>query len=127
MRVTINSREPTAEIRFLMNPFRPSIIAATAITEVTPITIPNTVSADRALRERSVSSATVRFSKRSRSRSNLLRPQRDYRIQARRPDRGINSEEHTDQRAEQHAQQRDPGLHRSRKRSECAQRQRAAE
>src|SRR2546425_11872968 len=47
MRFTTNTRDPTAEIRFLMNPFRPSIIAATAITEVTPITSPNTVRADR--------------------------------------------------------------------------------
>ena len=38
------------------------MMAATAITLVTPMTIPRIVSSDRTLRERSVSSATSRFS-----------------------------------------------------------------
>src|ERR1035438_7441758 len=123
MRITINSREPTAAMRPLMKPFKPSMIAATEMTEVTPITMPNTVSADRALRERNVSSATPKFSKMRRSLSKLFRPQCDHRIEPRRPHGRINSKENADERAQRHPQHRDPDLHRCRKRREGPQRQ----
>ena len=41
------------------------MMAATEITLVTPITMPSTVSALRTLCERSVSTASIRFSRRS--------------------------------------------------------------
>src|SRR5207247_3066806 len=123
----IRRREPIEVMRPLMCRFKPSMIAATAITDVTPITMPSTVSADRALRVRSVSSATERFSKISRSRSTLVRPQCDHWIEARRPYRRVDSEEDPDGRAQHNPEQRHPDLHRRRKGGERAQSQRTAE
>jgi len=60
---------------------RPSMMAATEITDVTPMTMPRTVRAERALRERRVSSATEKFSYTSSSRTMLFRPQCDHRIE----------------------------------------------
>src|SRR5882762_2362264 len=123
----INRREPIEVIRPLICRFKPSMIAATEITDVTPITMPSTVSADRALRPRSVSSATERFSRMSRSRSMLVRPQCDHWIKARRPHRRVDSEEDPDGRAQNNPEQRHPDLHRRRKCGELAQSQSTAE
>ena len=62
IRVRKNDREPNDFDAALDQPFRPSMMAATEITLVTPMTMPRMVSAERILRERSVSSATHRFS-----------------------------------------------------------------
>src|SRR5229473_1348247 len=102
------------------------MIEATAMTEVTPITMPRIVSAERTLRAFSVSSVTSRFS-RSSVRFTSLAPQCRYRIETRRFHRRINSEEDAQGRAEKHSQQRHPGLHRSRKRRKSAERHRAQE
>src|SRR5882724_6305115 len=123
----IKRREPIEVILPLIFRFLPSMIAATEITDVTPITMPSTVSADRALRVRSVSSATERFSRISRSRSMLVRPQCDHWIEARRPHGRVDSEEDPDRRAQHHPEQRHPDLHRRRKGGERAQSQRTAE
>src|SRR5712692_9323630 len=123
----IKRREPIDVMRPLMWLFNPSMIAATEITDVTPITMPSTVSADRALRVRSVSSATERFSRISRSRSMLVRPQCDHWIEARRPHGRVDSEEDPDGRAQDNPEQRYPDLHRRRKGGERAQSQRTAE
>src|SRR5580698_10371511 len=114
-------------MRPLIYPFRPSMIEATAITEVTPITMPSTVSADRPLRARNVSSATARFSRMSRSPNKLLRPQRGYRIEPRGSHSWIDSEEDPDYGTEHDTQQCHPELHRSWKRGEGSQGQRAQE
>src|SRR6266849_3655988 len=116
-----------------MSPFSPSIMDATEITEVTPITMPRIVSPDRTLRELSVSSATRRFSWSSvrvipRSKPDLpfafltfppgapplLASQCRHRIEPRRLDRRVDSEEDTDRRAEKHSEQRHPRLDRCR-------------
>jgi len=55
-------REPSFCTRSLMTPLSPSIMDATAITDVTPITMPRMVSPERTFRARMVSSATARFS-----------------------------------------------------------------
>ena len=54
--------DPSRSTRSLISPFSPSMMEATAITVVTPITIPRMVRPERTLRARSVSSATERFS-----------------------------------------------------------------
>src|SRR5512140_2908115 len=122
-----------------MYPFSPSMMAATEITLVTPITIPRIVSADRILRERSVSIATSRFSliservmihpeltddkKRSSVPLASFRPQRHYRIQLGCLDRRIDPEEQPDDRAQHHAQHRDPRLNGCGKARQFAERQ----
>jgi hypothetical protein len=78
-------------------------MAATEITDVTPMTIPSTVSVDRPFRARSVSSATDIFSRMSRFSSKLLRPQRGHRIETRRSHRRIDPEEDADRRAKNDA------------------------
>src|SRR5260370_22480721 len=102
------------------------MIEATAITDVTPITIPRIVKAERTLRAFRVSSATSRFS-RSSVRFTLLAPQRRYRIETRRFHGRINSEKDAQGRAEKHPQQRHPGLHRSWERRKGAKRHRTEE
>src|SRR5581483_8205746 len=93
-----------------MYPLRPSIIAATEITLVTPITMPRMVSAERILRARKVSNATSKFSVSS-WRVMLLRAQGSHRIQLGSFHRRINAEEHADDGAENHAQRSYPGLY----------------
>src|ERR1700693_3514413 len=61
-RLTKKVREPSDSTLLCTNWFSPPMMAATVITEVTPITIPRMVSADRTLCERKVSMATSRFS-----------------------------------------------------------------
>src|ERR1044071_2612882 len=103
------------------------MMAATEMTLVTPITIPRMVSAERILRARRVSSATSRFSLMSDPVIYSLRPQRHHRIEPGCFYRGINPKKQPDDRAQDHTEYRDPGLHRRGKARERAQRQRAAE
>src|SRR5262245_61006990 len=110
-----------------MYPFSPSMIAATEITLVTPITMPRIVSADRILRERSVSSATSRFSLTSLPVIVSLRPERNNRVELRRLHRRINAEEQADEGAEKHSEASDPDLNRSGKGRELPERERACE
>src|SRR3979490_3238985 len=56
-------REPNDSTRSCTNLFKPWMMAATEITDATPITIPVTVNAERTLRERNVSIATRKFSR----------------------------------------------------------------
>src|ERR1041385_346029 len=109
MRVMKKLRVPKESMRDCMYPLSPSMIAATMITLVTPITIPRMVSAERALRARSVSRATWMFSRIS---IELFRSQGDHRIELRRFHRGIEAEEQSDRPTQKHAEDRDPGLHR---------------
>ena len=57
----------------------------------------------------------------------LLRPQRNHGIETRSAHRRIDPEEQTDHRAEDQPQHRHPGLHRGRKRGECAEQRRNTE
>src|ERR1017187_10434145 len=108
------------------------MMAATEITLVTPITIPRIVSADRILRERSVSIATSRFSLSSyyvmiHPPGASLGAQRHYRIQLGCLDCRVDAKEQPDDRAQHHPQHRDPRLNGRGKTSQFAERQRAAE
>jgi hypothetical protein len=58
-------RDPIDSTRSWMLRFSPSMIEATEMTLVTPMTMPSTVRPLRTLCERSVSSATSRFSRSS--------------------------------------------------------------
>src|ERR1043166_1135396 len=109
-----------------MSAFRPSMMAATQITLVTPMTMPRIVRAERTLRERIVSIATTRFSLMS-PMVMSFRPQRDHGVELRRLDGGVDPEEESDHRAQDDAQSRHPDLDGRRKRSELPQGQGAGE
>src|SRR5664279_3410873 len=100
---------------------------ATAMTDVTPMTMPSTVSPDRTLCDRSVSVATIMFSNSSWRVIASLRPERHHRVQARGPDRRVDTEEKPDHRTQDQSHDRHPGLDGSRKRGEVPQQQCDAE
>src|SRR5215510_5520179 len=97
------------------------MMAATEITEVTPITMPRIVSPLRTLRARRVFSATSRFSLNS-ARVILIGSQCGYRVELRGLGRRIDSEEKSDHRAEYDAKDRHPCLHGCRELGPGAQR-----
>src|SRR5882672_7067674 len=109
IRVTKNVREPNETTLFCTNRFSPSMIDATEITDVTPITIPRMVSAERTLCERSVSNATNRFSMAS-CRVMSFGPQSHYRIKFGRARRRINPKEKADRGTDHQSEECHPSL-----------------
>src|SRR5262249_1154406 len=107
-----------------MNRLSPSMMEATEITEVTPITMPRMVRPERTLWLRSVSMATSRFSMASCrvmtaadeygwTLVSSFAPQCDYGVQTGCPRCRIDSEKQADYRTKHQPEHRYPGLHRS--------------
>src|SRR5579871_5457067 len=103
------------------------MMAATEITDVTPITIPRMVNAERNFLERRVSTATNRFSRISARviMRRSLRSQSRNRVQFGRLGGRIDAEKQADDGTEHDAQDRYPSLDSRRKRSQAANCQRA--
>src|SRR6266508_689139 len=127
MRVTKNEREPRERTRLWMRPLRPSMMAATAMTLVTPMTMPRMVRAERTLRERTVSSATSRFSRSSGAVIKSLRAQRDHGVELGCLHRRVDAEKQADHGTEHDPESGHPALHRRREAGELAQAERAGE
>src|SRR5450631_1811160 len=97
------------------------MIEATEITDVTPITMPNIVSAERPLCERRVCTATMRFSLNScRVIAPSVRTQRDHGIEFGGSGSRINAKKQADERTQHQSEHCYPSLHRCGKRCQRA-------